>query len=323
MCTRLVLILTFFLLSASMTFAQGPTIIRVAGPSNEGYKDVYYAQQAGIFAKYGLEVRPSIVNGGAAALAGLVGGSFEVAYSNLVPVLQAHQHGVAFQIVAPSTMFRSDQLQNAMLVAKDSSLRGARDLNGKTIGTQSLQDLNSVAMRAWIDKNGGDSTTVHFLEVPSSAAVTALTQHRVDAMALSEPLLSEALARGNVRVFAKPQGAIANRFQAQAFIAMSDYVTQHPDVMARFVKAMHESAIYNNAHLADTVELVSSFTNVPAEVIAHSVRAVDGEYVAPRYVQPLIDAAAKYGMIARAFPAEDIISPAALKPPHESSHDDD
>ena len=191
---------------------------------------------------------------GAAALAGLVGGSFEVAYSNLVPVLQAYQHGVAFQIVAPSTMFRSDQLQNAMLVAKDSPLRGARDLNGKTIGTQSLQDLNSVAMRAWIDKNGGDSTTVHFLEVPSSAAVTALTQHRVDAMALSEPLLSEALARGNVRVFAKPQGAIANRFQAQGFIAMSDYVAQHPDVMARFVKAMHESAIYNNAHLADTVE---------------------------------------------------------------------
>jgi hypothetical protein len=28
------------------------------------------------------------------------------------------------------------------------------------------------------------------------------------------------------------------------------------------------------------------------------VRAIDGEYVASRYIQPLIDAAAKYGMIA-------------------------
>jgi NitT/TauT family transport system substrate-binding protein len=303
-------------LAGSTTLAQGPTIITVAGPPNEGYKDVYYAQQAGIFAKYGLDVQPTIVNGGAAALAGLIGGTFEVAYSNLVPVLQAHQHGVAFAIVAPSTMFRSDQLQNAMLVAKDSPLRSARDLDGKTIGTQSLQDLNSVAMRAWIDKNGGDSTTVHVLEVPSSAAVQALVSHRIDAMALSQPLLSEALATGNVRVFAKPQGAIAPEFQAQAFIAMSDYVAQHPDVMARFAKAMHESAVYNNAHLAETVGLVASFTNVPPDVIAHSVRAIDAEYIAPRYVQPLIDAAAKYGMLARSFPAEEIISPTALKPPH-------
>jgi len=303
------------LLSGSATSAQGPTVIRVAGPPNEGYKDVYYAVQSGIFAKYGLDVQTRITNGGAVVLAGLAGGSYDIAYTNLLPVLQAHLHGLAFQIVAPSTMFLSDRVQNAMLVAKDSPLRTARDLNGKTIGTQSLQDLNAVAMRAWIDKNGGDSSTVHVLEVPSAAAVQALTSHRIDAMALSEPLLGEALATGQVRIFAKPQAAIADRFQAQAFIAMSDFVAQHPDVMDRFAKAMHESAIYNNAHMAQTVGLVASFTDIPADVIAHSVRAVDAEYVTPQTVQPLIDAAAKYGMIARAFPAGDIISPAALKPP--------
>jgi hypothetical protein len=77
---------------------------------------------------------------------------------------------------------------------------------------------------------------------------------------------------------------------------------------------MHESAVYNNAHMADTVQLVASFTDVPADVIAHSVRAVDGDYVEPRTIQPLIDAAAKYGMIAHDFPAEEIISSAAIKP---------
>jgi ABC-type nitrate/sulfonate/bicarbonate transport system substrate-binding protein len=150
--------------------------------------------------------------------------------------------------------------------------------------------------------------------VPSAAAVASLTSHRIDAMALSEPLLSMALSTGSVRVFAQPQSAIANRFQAQGFVAMADFVSQHQDVMARFARAMHESAVYNNAHLADTVDLVSSFTKVPADVINHSVRAIDGEYVDVRHVQPLIDAAAKYGMIPRAFPAEEIISSAALKP---------
>jgi NitT/TauT family transport system substrate-binding protein len=315
-------LLTFLLLvalalsSAHVATAQPElTTIRVAGPPNEGYKDVYYAIQSGLFAKYGLQVEPRITNGGAVALAGLAGGSYDVAYTNLVPVLQAHLRGLPFQIVAPSTMFLSDRMQNAMLVVKDSPLKTAKDLNGKIIGTQSLQDLNSVAMRAWIDKNGGDASTLHVIEVPSAAAVAALTSHRIDAMALSEPLLTMAVATGKVRVFARPQAAIAERFQAQAFVATSDFVTAHPDVMAKFAKAMHESAIYNNAHLKDTIGLVSSFSAVPADVIAKSVRSIDGDYVAPRDVQPLIDFAAKYGMIPHAFPAEDIISSAALKAP--------
>jgi len=311
----LLILMAFIFLPASVTFAQGPTIIRVAGPPNEGYRDIYYGVQAGLFAKYGLDVQPRITNGGAVVLAGLAGGSFDVAYTNLVPVLQAHEHGLPFQIVAPSTVFTSDRSQNAMLVTKDSPIRAARDLDGKTIGTQSLQDLNSVAMRAWIDKNGGDSSTIHVLEVPSAAAVAALTSHRIDAMALSEPLLTMSLSTGKLRVLANPQGAIAERFQAQVFVSTTDFVTAHPEAMARFARAMHESAIYNNSHLSETITLISSFSAVPADVIERTIRSTDGEYVTARYIQPLIDFAAKYGLISHDFPAEEIISPAALKSP--------
>jgi NitT/TauT family transport system substrate-binding protein len=315
MLKPLLTLVALLFVTSQVTFAQEPTIIRVAGPPNEGYRDVFYGVQAGLFAKYGLDVQPRITNGGAVVLAGLAGGSFDVAYTNLVPVLQAHLHGLPFQIVAPSTMFMADRSQNAMLVTKDSPIRSARDLDGKTIGTQSLQDLNSVAMRAWIDKNGGNSSTIHVLEVPSASAVAALTSHRIDAMALSEPLLTMAIDTGKVRVLAKPQGAIAQRFQAQAFVATSDFVAAHPEAMARFAKAMHESAEYNNTHLPETIPMIAAFSSVPADVIAKTVRSIDGDYAAPRYIQPLIDFAAKYGMIPHTFPAEEIISPAALKSP--------
>jgi NitT/TauT family transport system substrate-binding protein len=315
MLQRLVVIFSLMLACSQISFAQGPTTIVVAGPPDEGFKDVYYGVQSGLFAKYGLDVQPRIVHGGAVVLAGLAGGSYAVAYTNIVPVLQAHAHGLPFQIIAPSTIFMSERPQNAMLVAKDSPLRTARDLNGKTIGTQSLQDLNSVSMRAWIDKNGGDSSTLHVIEVPSPSAVSALTSHRIDAMALSEPLLTMALETGKVRVFARPQTAISQRFQSQVFVANSDFVAANTDAMERFAKAMHESALYNNSHLPQTVGLVSGFTAVPADVIARTVRSLDGDYVNPRYIQPIIDFAAKYEMIPQAFPAEEIISPAALKAP--------
>jgi NitT/TauT family transport system substrate-binding protein len=314
MRTPLFALLALVLLCSHVT-AQERTVITVAGPPNEGYKDVYYGVKAGLFAKYGLDVQPRIVNGGAVVLAGLAGGSYDVAYSNLVPILQAYAHGLPFQIIAPSTLFVGAHQQNAMLVLKDAPYRKARDLDGKTIGTQSLQDLNSVAMRAWIDKNGGDASTLHILEVPSAAAVASLTSHRIEAMALSEPLLTEALDSGKVRIFAKPQTAIADRFQAQAFVANTEFVTQHQDAMARFARAMHESAIYNNAHLVETAGLVASFSAVPSDVIVRTVRSIDAEYAAPRNIQPVIDFAFKYNMLTRTFPAEEIISPAALKAP--------
>lgn len=316
MLKRFLFLAALLSLTSQISFAQTPAPIIVAGPPDEGFKDVYYGVQSGLFAKYGLDVQPRIVHGGAVVLAGLAGGSYDVAFTNLVPVLQAHAHGLPFQIIAPSTIFTSERPQNEMIVAKNSPLRTARDLNGKTIGTQSLQDLNSVAMRAWIDKNGGDAASVHVIEVPSVAAVAALTSHRIDAMSLSEPLLTEALDTGKVRVFAKPQASIAERFQAQAFVVDSAFVAAHTDEMERFAKAMHESAVYNNAHLAQTVGLVASFTAIPAGVISRTVRSLDGEYLTARTIQPLIDFAAKYGMIPQPFPAEEIISPVALKSPH-------
>ena len=299
--------------SSQISFAEELTTIRVAGPPNEGYRDIFYAVQSGLFAKYGLDVQPRITNGGAVVLAGLAGGSYDVAYTNLVPVMQAHLHGLPFQIVAPSTMFISSRPQNAMLVTKDSPIKKAGDLNGKIIGTQSLQDLNSVAMRAWIDKNGGNSSTIHVLEVPSSSAVAALTSHRIDAMALSEPLLTMALETGKVRILSKPQSAIGQRFQSQAFVSTSDFINAHSDAMSRFARAMHDSAIYNNSHLTQTIPMISAFSSVPPDVIARTTRSVDGEYVAPQFIQPLIDFAAKYGMIPHSFPAEEIISPIAFK----------
>src|SRR5580693_6206312 len=85
--------LLFLLLAATLviapnlTNAQEPATIRVAGPPNEGYKDVFYAVQSGLFRKYNLNVQPVIVSANV-ALAGLAGGTYDVAYTNLVPVMQ-------------------------------------------------------------------------------------------------------------------------------------------------------------------------------------------------------------------------------------------
>jgi NitT/TauT family transport system substrate-binding protein len=201
-----------------------------------------------------------------------------------------------------------------MLVSVDSPIKSGRDLNGKTLGSASLRDINAAASLAWIDKTGGDSKTVKVVEVPASAGAAFLEEHRADAVTLNEPAVSQAVASGKTRILAAPYDAVGAGMTA-GFAAMSPYVDANRDAMARFAKAMHEASVYTNTHLPETVDLVAAYSGVPSDVVAKSVRFIDAEYLEPRYLQPMIDLCSRYQLIDKDFPAADVISPVAVKPP--------
>jgi len=259
-------------------------------------------------------VEATTVSSGNAALAALAGGSVDVAFTSLLPVAQGHLRGVPFRIVAPAGWYISDQPQLMMLVKKNSSIRNGRDLNGKTIASASLRDLNVAGMLAWIDQNGGDSHSVRIVEIPNSALLAALDEGRIDAAILITPFLDQALASGKTRVLAKAYDAIAKRFETAGLVASADYIAKNQDAMTRFARAMHESIVYTNAHMPQTVDLVASYSGVEAAIIAKSVRATDPEYLEAKNIQPLINVAAKYGILEKSFDANEIISEVAVRP---------
>jgi len=295
--------------------AQDAGTIRVVGPPNDGYKSVYYGMRSGIFRKYGVTVEASLVNSGQAAAAALVGGSADVAYTNMLALIQAHLKGIPMQAIAAATWYLSEKPNVLMLVLKDSAIHSARDLDGKTLGAPSLGDINSAATLAWIEQNGGDVKSLHLVEVPPSSGVPFLEEGRLAAITINDPLLSQAIATGKVRVLGQPLDAIAKRFEASAFAVMATVVAQRMDAMQRFARGMHESQVFTNAHPDQTVDLVASYSGATPETVAHSRRVTDPEYVDPRNIQPLIDVLAKYGVIDKDFAAREIISAAALAPP--------
>ena len=91
-------------------------------------------------------------------------------------------------------------------------------------------------------------------------------------------------------------------------------MSSDPQAYARFGQAFHEASVYSNGHLAETVDLVAQFTKVDPEVIAHSSRILDAEYLTRADIQPVIDFSAKNGLIDHGFDAEAIIGP-AIRPP--------
>jgi NitT/TauT family transport system substrate-binding protein len=303
-------------MSVRTVAAQTLQKLRIVGAPVDSYKVVYYAIKANLFRKYGLEVEPTMANSGAAGAAALVGGAVDIAGVSGLTLFQAHLRGVPMQYVVPSILLSSDRPTTQTVALKTSPVKTGRDLNGKTIGSSSVADMNSAATLAWIDSTGGDPKTVKLIEVPASTATAVLEAGRADAVTLNEPAVGQVLASGNARSIAHPYDAIAKRLEASGWAAMRPFVEKNVDAIVRFERAMHEAQTYTNTHMAETVDIVAGFSGIAPDVVAKSVRMIDPEYLEVNNFQPLIDALARYGFLSASFNAAEIISSVALKPGH-------
>jgi NitT/TauT family transport system substrate-binding protein len=289
------------------------TKIVVASPSSDDVTPALYAQQAGIFKKYGLDVDLQRMPSGAAIAAAIAGGSVSFGLINTLSITLAHAHGVPLQIVAPGGLYAGDDAA-LLVVPAGAPFKTARDLNGKVIGSPGVRDLNSLATMAWIDKNGGDSSTVKVIEVPASAIGPALAEGRIDMATVQVPALTGVLVSGQARAFAKSWTAIAPKFLLSAWIASSDYIAKNPDATRRFADAIREATRYTNEHHAETLAAISTFSGVDAATIAKGTRSNPPPYADPKMLQPIVDFAVRYKLVDTGFDAKELVYPGSLPP---------
>lgn len=292
---------------------QGLAVVRVLGPAVDGYTPAYVAERLGIFKKYGIDAQLSIAPSGAAAAAALAGGAADVAYGNIISVIQAHAHNVPLQFLVPGGMATAQTGLVHAYVLKDSPIVKASDLNGKTLASPALRDLNSAVTMAWMDQNGGDSKTLREIELPAAAAVPALQAHRADIVVVSEPAASQAMATGLVREIGEPLSALGGRTLAAGYTVLPSTVSANMRTYVRFAQAMRDAEAYTNTHPRETAEILASFSGLSVDQIRASRRNVYPPALDPKVLQRLIDLCAHYGLISTSFPATEIISSAAAR----------
>jgi NitT/TauT family transport system substrate-binding protein len=283
-----------------------PDKLRIAGPLTEDMVNVYYGIQHGLFQRVGIDVELVATSNGAAATDAVVAGTYEIAKTAVTSILPAHLRGIPLTMVAPQTIYTPKNPFALLQVLPDAPYKTGADFNGKTIGVPGLNSLNQLSMRAWVDKNGGDWKSLKFVEVPNSALVAALTQKRIDAAVLASPQLDDSIQEGSTKTLADAYAAVAPRFFVAAFMALTDWTSKHADVLRRFNRALATATNYVNTHLPDTAPLVTELTKMTLDVYKMH-RTINGTRLDVALFQPVIDAAAKYDLISRAFPAKEIV----------------
>lgn len=300
------------LLTGALAAAQPAplTTIHVGATPIDSLAPVLYAMRSGLFEKAGLKLELTMMTSGNVVTEAVAGGALDLGLSSLVALIQGHLRGIPLTIVAPGGLWVDSNVAG-LVVATASPLRTAKDFNGKTLCTPSLQSLDTVAMDAWLDQNGGDSKTVHFFELPALSAPAALEAGRVDGAILNNPAFSAALEGGKNRAVARIYNAIAKQFLLGVWFTTTGYVEKNRSAAERFSRVVAEAAVYTRAHPEATTDDIVQITKLDRNLVARMPRTMVGTTISAADIQPVIDSAAKYKFITKGFSATELISDAA------------
>jgi NitT/TauT family transport system substrate-binding protein len=285
--------------------AQATAVVHLGTSGKEADAQAYFAADMGFFKKRGLTVQIDTMPNGAAIASGVASGALQFGDSNLITIATAREKGIPFVLVAGGGQYSTAAPTTLMVTAPNNPARSAKDLNGKIVAGVSLKGLDDMVAHAWIDQNGGDSTTIKYVELPPAEMVAALERGTVDAVLLPEPALSA--GRSRVRILGKAYDAVAKQFLISGWFASPEWAAKNPAVVKAFAEAVAESAQWANANREKAAAILEKYTKIEVDPGAAHVRITFAQSLDPTLIQPVIDAGARYKIIAKPYPAADMM----------------
>ena len=279
-----------------------PDVLHIGVGLIESHAEGYYAQAGGFFTQRGLDVEVKQLRNGATIAAAVAGGDLQIGCSTVLQLAQARGHGFPFVIIAAGAVHDARYAHTVgLVVAANARTASPRELNGKTIAASTLNGLDQLVTCVLVDKAGGDSATLKFVELSPRAMVDALEQGRIDAASMEEPELSAAGSR--IRSLGDGEDAIASRFVTTAYFTTSAWLAQNKAVARRFADAIFAAGAWAQANPEKAAPVLAkamgaaqarmptqryALKNDPAELQALAKAAVQYKLAAPLRIEDLV-----------------------------------
>ncbi|MFE4666291.1 ABC transporter substrate-binding protein [Streptomyces sp. NPDC056716] len=230
---------------------------------------LYLGEREGIYEKHGLDITMTTAQGGSAIVPGVVSGQFQFGFSNTTSLMVAQSNGVQVKAVSGgvATTGVDGEDYGALVVKEGGSLKSAKDLEGRTVAVNTLKNILDTSVRESVRKAGGDPSKVKFVELAFDQMPAALEQGQVDAAMAVEPALTTMLDQGGVQL-ASPYVDVAEDLTVALYFTSQEYAERNPAVVEKFQQATAEALAYANSHPDEVRDIVSTYTEIPASVLA-------------------------------------------------------
>jgi ABC-type nitrate/sulfonate/bicarbonate transport system substrate-binding protein len=225
--------------------------------------------EKGFFREEDIRVSFRPTAGGAEVIPQVIKGDVQFAFGNPVSLAFAQQRGIGLRYVTEGVQGGSSEQDstNGLLVHKDSAIRSAKDLAGKTFAVNVLNSLGEVTIKTALEKEGVDTSDLKFVEVPFPDMLAALERRQFDVAWLTEPFVSQGIAEGH-RKLLDPMVATYPRLTLSGYFGSTEYIEENGDLVERFQRAMNRSLDYAAAHEEEARKAIADNTEIPPSVVA-------------------------------------------------------
>lgn len=245
---------------------DGRTAVTIALVKVGGAAPVYIAEKQGFFADEGLDVTIREVPG-PATVAALQNGEVQFASLGASVAIAAVSQGIPLAVISGRTQTApsAEADETPVMVMDDSAITSAAQLDGKTIGTQTLTSQNTIMTKAAIARLGGDVNSMKFVDISFPDMAAALRSGSIQAAAVSEPFATAMEKKGARRVFGSGYNAFPDDPAPVGVIAVKqDYAKAHADTVAAFTQAFDKAVEWAKADEGRLRTTLSDLIGLPA-----------------------------------------------------------
>jgi NitT/TauT family transport system substrate-binding protein len=262
---------------------------------------IYLGDQQGFFAQQGLKLQIQTAQGGAAIVPAVVSGQVDFGFSNYTSLIIARSKGLPLKVVAPGNASTGVQGKDfgGVVVKAGSPIKTAKDLVGKRVAVNTLNNINDTTVRASIRKAGGDAKNVKFTELAFPDMLSALDKGNVDAVQVVEPFLTTAL-KGGGRLIASNYVDTAPKLTIAGYFTSQKTASSKPALVSRFNAAMRKSLEYAAANPDAVRKVLGTYTKIDPSVTGALVLPTFPTQVNSASLQTLENLAVQDGLIKKA-----------------------
>ena len=274
------------------------TELTIGTIANADVAPIYLGDQQGFFADRGLELTFVQAQGGAAIVPAIVSGEEQFGTTNMTSLLQANARGLDLKLVAAGSGSSGKPGEDfaAVVVAADSPIKEPKDLAGKTVAINTINNISDTVTREAVRQDGGDAASVEFVELALPDMAAAVEGGDVDAAFLIEPFLSAGTGQG-LRPVAWPYAVTAPNLSVAGWFTSQEYIDENPDVVKRFQEAIQESAQYARDNPDAVRAIIPTYSKISAEAIADATLPQYQTEINRESVQKLLDLGTSDGII--------------------------
>lgn len=217
------------------------TTVRVAALPIAETGALWAAIDEGIFEEHGLEIEVVPSQGGANAIPALLSGDIQFAIGQPFGPIRADLQDLGVVIVGnyANSNAEGDDV-NAVVALGDSGITRPADLAGKKVSVNTIGAAGDLTIRKAVQDDGGDPSTIEFVEVAFPDVPAQLEAGTMDAAWAPDPFRGIILGGGGVSVV-QPYQATIPGLTVLTNITTQALLDEGPELVTAYSEAMAEA----------------------------------------------------------------------------------